>query len=174
MKDCYSSDQKKLQDFITDKQLVVFYDETNDSEARFVSSILIAVITPGSIVYQPLLAELFFETEPLNFSKVAQLVMKLLNNYNIPFENIIGYCSDNASYMLCPFNRILTNLLPKCWHLTCICHLLNLIIREFLSQFQLIKIWSDDFSIYLRKFGARKFRFQKFLADAGFSQKLQP
>ena len=102
LEDCYLSDRQKLIDEISGKKVIIFYDETSDSEGRFVSSILIATLPLAGTSIKPLLAEMLFDTTPLNYGKVARYVVKFLNDFKIAFEDVVGYATDNASYMICP------------------------------------------------------------------------
>ena len=174
LEDCYLSDRQKLIDEISGKKVIIFYDETSDSEGRFVSSILIATLPLAGTSIKPLLAEMLFDTTPLNYGKVARYVVKFLNDFKIAFEDVVGYATDNASYMIASFTNSLQTLLPNCTHLTCISHTLNLVTKDFMASFVNVRSWCTEFSSYIRRSGARKYRYKKFLEDIGYSQQLPP
>ena len=54
----------------------------------------------------PILADTLFESVALTGGKVAKLVLK-----TVEFEQIVGFSSDNASYMTNAYSRILSSLL---------------------------------------------------------------
>jgi len=61
-----------------------------------------------------------------NASFISQFVMNTLHFYKIPYQNIILFISDNASYMKLAYSH-LSPFLPKMKHNCCLAHILNLI-----------------------------------------------
>ncbi len=67
--------------------------------------------------------------EVVNYTTISQSFINTINSYNISFDNIIFYISDNASYMKKAFTSILSPLIPQLFHNTCFAHIYNL-VRE--------------------------------------------
>ena len=153
LKDVYISSKTSLKEYFRDKRVILFYDETYDSLGRFVSCILISATPDGTPLLKPYLAETFFDREPLNHGKVAQHVMATLANFSIPFSNVVGYCTDNAAYMIKSYNDALKALLPNCQHLTCISHILNLVSKCFIAEFKTTVEWSMKINSFFAKSG---------------------
>ena len=174
LKDCYTADKKRLKEKLFEKQIILFFDETYDSKGRFVSCVLAAIVPPIGLSLQPLLLETFFEREPLDHAKVGQQIISTLSLYKVTYENVVGYGTDNASYMLASYVNPLSTLLPNCIHLTCVSHILNIVVKDFMSQFSLAVSWSTKFASYFSKSGARKYRFENFLKAVGLPVKLAP
>ena len=62
----------------------------------------------------------------VNNTTISQLVISTLAFYDILFNNIILFITDNASYMLAAF-RVLSSLIPQLKHNTCFAHIFNLV-----------------------------------------------
>ena len=67
---------------------------------------------------------LFKET---NHATVAQSILKSVGNFNIKYEDIYTFASDNVAYMKKCFSEILKPLFKNCRHVTCVAHILALI-----------------------------------------------
>ena len=61
-----------------------------------------------------------------NASSISQFVMDTLHFYKIPYQNIILFISDNASYMKLAYSH-LSSFLLKMKHNCCLVHIFNLI-----------------------------------------------
>ena len=73
----------------------------------------------------------------MNHKNVAQAILKCLNHFNVEYENVLAYGSDNVSYMKKSFEAILSNMLPNARHITCDAHIIALagdFFREFLTS----------------------------------------
>jgi hypothetical protein len=80
--------------------------------------------------------------QQVNFTTISQLVVSTISFYNIPFNNIILYISDNASYMKKSFSDILSPLIPQMYHNTCFVHIYNLVGNTWLEfdNFKIVDI----------------------------------
>ena len=174
LEDCYSAEKQRLKTYLEKKKVALFYDETFDSRGRFVSCILVAVMPPDQLSINPILAETLDEYKPLTAEKVAEHITDFLNDYKISKQNVVGYATDNAKYMLSSYTFCLKALLPKSPHLTCISHILNLVVKDYLGEFSTSVSWCTKFSGYFSKSGGRKYRYQQFLTDIGAPIKLAP
>ena len=67
---------------------------------------------------------LFKET---NHATVALSILKSVGNFNIKYEDIYTFASDNVAYMKKCFSEILKPLFKNCRHVTCVAHILALI-----------------------------------------------
>ena len=129
LNDIVNTDRSKLKKKLADKQLQLFVDETFDKEGRYVCSFLIAMVPPSEIRHKILLVSTAFLNEPLDLSKVANLILNLCSDYSIDFNTILGISTDNAAYRKASWNHCLETVFKNGFRLTCIAHILNLILR---------------------------------------------
>lgn len=61
---------------------------------------------------KPFLADTVF-LEEANHATVSQSIVKCLSKYNIGFDFVYGYGSDNVKYMVKSFNTALKNIMPN-------------------------------------------------------------
>ena len=112
------------------KAVYVLLDETTDACGRCVLGILLQPVGEP-----PLAADIVF-LERVNFNTVSQAVISCLNSYNINFDDVWAFVTDSASYMKKAFNTILHGLFPNSRHITCLAHLLNLVLEVFPDTFE--------------------------------------
>ena len=62
----------------------------------------------------------------VNNTTISQLVISTMSFYNISFNNVILFITDNASYILTAF-KVLSFLISQLKHNTCFAHILNLV-----------------------------------------------
>ena len=103
--DIFTVEKDRLKNFVKNSALQIFIDETLDKEGRYVCSIFFAVNPALCLRQIPILATTNFEPESLNHSKVAQQILSTCNDFDIKFENICAYTTDNASYMRSAWNN---------------------------------------------------------------------
>ena len=72
-------------------------------------------------------------------ASISQFVMNTLHFYKIPYQNIIFFITDNASYMKLAYSH-LTSFLPNMKQNCCLAHILNLIRETWIDfkQFELV------------------------------------
>ena len=58
---------------------------------------------------------------------MAQSILKCVSDYQIKYEDILAFVSDNVSYMRKCYVDILKPLFKNCRHVTCIAHILALV-----------------------------------------------
>ena len=112
---------------------MVFHDETTDSAARNACVIAISVVPPAGTDIQPHLAETIFEKEHLDQSLVVEHILECLADYSIRLRDV---GTDNVGYMLASDKKSLKRGLRNCVHLSCICHITNLVIKDFTKKFE--------------------------------------
>ncbi|RXN06484.1 CGG triplet repeat-binding 1 [Labeo rohita] len=83
----------------------------------------------------PVAADLIF-LDRVNFSTVSQAVISCLNTNNINFNDVWAFVTDSASYMKKAYNTILHGLFPNASHVTCLAHLLQLVLEVFPDKFE--------------------------------------
>ena len=174
LKECYIVDREKLKADLSSEKVMLFFDETFDSQARYVSCALIAALPPKSQDLQPILADVFIEEEPLDGGKVSRQILKTLNSYSINFEDVAAYGTDNASYMLSSNKNSLQQILPNCIHTPCIAHIMNLVVKDFMKSFNEVTTWAVKIPGYFSRSGPRKTRFLNFLKNTGYPVKGAP
>ena len=115
----YEIEFQKLKRSIVNKSICLTIDETTDRCGRHAVNILF------SFCNQTKLARTGFLSN-VNASSISQFVMNTLHFYQISYQNIIFFISDNAAYMKLAYSH-LSPFLPKMKYNCCLEHILNLI-----------------------------------------------
>ena len=171
-----TGDQRKLKNQLRNNQLAISFDESFDKEGRYVSCILLTVISEDFRL-EPILAATLFEQKALNAARVSQLVLKTISEYAIDFDKVLCFSSDNASYMLSTYNIVVLPMravLPNSQHLPWNSDIMNLILKTFTISFQRLYRWCHEISASFSKNGARKQRFVTFAKNIGFNSIMPP
>ncbi len=108
----------------------VIADETSDTCGRCVLAILLQPVGKP-----PVAADLIV-LDRVNFSTVSQAVISCLNSNNANFNDVWAFVTDSASYMKKAYNTILHGLFPNANHVTCLAHLLQLVLEVFPDTFE--------------------------------------
>ena len=154
---------------------LLFVDEIwTKKEIRHVSSVLFSVVPPIQARQIPFLAERIFETEALNQSRYSQIILNCCVKNKIAFENVIRFSPDNDLYTKFTWNNCLKSVFTNGVHLSCVAHIMNLVIQDFLENLNQIENWSSMFSIYLSASGARKYRSLAILKSVRVQAKMPP
>ena len=112
------------------KAIYVLLDETTDACGRCVLGILLQPVAET-----PMAADIVF-LERVNFNTVSQAVISCLNSYHVDFDDVWAFVTDSASYMKKAFKTILHGLFPNSRHITCLAHLLNLVLQVLPDTFE--------------------------------------
>jgi hypothetical protein len=136
----YNIQLEELKNNLINQKISITIDESTDICGRAVINILFSFKDKTKLV----------KTEHLiivNSNTIAQLVIKVLHFYNINFENIILFISDNASYMIKAF-KILLPLIQQMKHNCCLAHILNLVGNTWIEyeDFKLL----NEIVIYIK------------------------
>ena len=114
----YEVELQKLKNSIVDKSICLTIDETTDRCGRHAVNILFSFDNKTKLARTDFLR--------VNASTISQFVMDTIHSYNIPYQNIIIFISDNASYMKLAYSN-LSPFFTKMKHNCCLAHILNLI-----------------------------------------------
>lgn len=100
--DVYKVEKEKLKERIRGKNVALMVDELSDDEGRYVVDIMAVILdfdhlsqSGGSVAY---LLDTQFLSETNN-KTVSQAVVPTVNEFNIDFDNLRVFNSDNVSYM---------------------------------------------------------------------------
>ncbi|PKY32682.1 hypothetical protein RhiirB3_451048 [Rhizophagus irregularis] len=115
----YKVELQKLKNDIVDKIICLTIDETTDHCGRHAVNLLFSFNNQTKLARTEFLSN-------VNASSISQFVMNTIHFYNISYQNIIFFISDNASYMKLAFSH-LSPFLPNLKHNCCLAHILNLI-----------------------------------------------
>ena len=174
LSDVYLVERDRLKEVLRDKPVAIIFDEMSDSEGRYVFNVLIAPLeldSSGRILAY--LGDTLF-LEKTNHSTVARAVIKVVQDYDIDFDDVICFDTDAASYMKLAFNSILKALFPNSVHVTCLGHLNALIGESFTHPFKEVNEFQRKWSAVFYRAGARKFRYLKYLKENGVKQAMAP
>jgi len=134
-------------------------DETTDSCGRSVLNILFSYHRKTKLVSTVFL-------ERVNHTTISQSFVNTINSYNIPFDNLIFYISDNAAYMKKAYTDILSPLIPNLLHNTCLAHSYNLVGETWVEyeNFKLLDLVVKNIKASFVYSTARKRRWREHLA----------
>ena len=68
-------------------------------------------------------------------SSVSHVVVRTVNEFNIDFDNLHIFNSDNVSYLKKAFNNTLSNIFPLAVFIRCNSHIVNLVASDFKKSF---------------------------------------
>uniref|UniRef100_H3AX10 DUF659 domain-containing protein n=1 Tax=Latimeria chalumnae TaxID=7897 RepID=H3AX10_LATCH len=108
--------------------LSVVTDESTDAQDQYVLHVLFVLQGLNGETDSELKAVLADTVylQAVNYNTVAQAVVKCLNTFEVDFDDVSAFISDNASYMSKAYNQVLQGLLPNSVHLTCNAHIVAL------------------------------------------------
>ncbi|PKC09395.1 hypothetical protein RhiirA5_398747 [Rhizophagus irregularis] len=153
----YEIEFQKLKTVIVNKSICLTIDETTDRCGRHAVNILF------SFDNQTKLARTNFIPN-VNASMISQFVIDTIHLYNIPYQNVIFFISDNASYMKLAYSH-LSPFLPKMKHNCCLAHILNLIGETWIDfqKFELVDRLVSNFKAIFVYNSQRKIRWKEHL-----------
>lgn len=168
----YENYANEIKQELSGKKVAILCDESTDCYQRYFLQILCKDLN-SFLRREPVLLDTVY-LEETNFKTVSQAVVKTLNKYEIQFENVYSYVTDNASYMYKSYNSVLVNLLPNSRHSTCVAHIIALVAdtwRIFLKKLdKLVGLIKFIFC----KSPARRIRYKVFLQDMFAEKPLLP
>jgi hypothetical protein len=117
----YELELDKLHEELVDQQICITVDESTDACDRAAVNILFSFKNITKLVATKHLKK-------VDSTTISQFIMSTIQLYNIFYENIRFYISDNTAYMLKSF-QILKLFFTKIYHNTCLAHIYNLVSR---------------------------------------------
>lgn len=142
---------------VINKTICITVDETTDRCSRHAVNILFSFDNQTKLARTEFLSN-------VNASSISQFIMDTLHFYQIPYQNILFFISDNASYMKLAYSH-LSPFLPKMKHNCCLAHILNLIGETWVNfqKFELVdKLVTNFKSIFVYN-SQRKIRWKEHL-----------
>ena len=166
--DVYEVEKAELKKMVKGKNVALIVDELSD-EGRYVLDIMAVLLdfdelSPcgNSVAY--LLDSHFLSAT--NNKTVSQAVVRTVHDYDIDFNNVRVFNSDNVGYMKKAFNDTLSCLFPLCVHITCHSHIVNLVASDFKKGFKEVNEFIKCFRNLFFVPSGRKSRFLNFLRNA--------
>jgi hypothetical protein len=138
----YEEERTKLKEIFKDQPVGVMFDEMSDDEGRYVLNILIApVVLDANGKVKSYLGDTVF-LEKTKHSTVSQAVVQSIQSYEIGFENVVVFdtdnATDNAAYVKKAFETVLSGPFPNSVHCTCLANIINLVGESFRKPFDLL------------------------------------
>ena len=115
----FSKQQEQVVMKLAGRKVAIIADETTDVTGRYVINIL---LQPLDSLDADNCKALLVNTEFLpavNNVTIAQLIICMLTNVNIDFNNVLAVISDDAAYKKKCFTNGLRGVLPNAVHVTC-------------------------------------------------------
>ena len=167
--DVYQVEKDKLKKKIEDKNVALIVDELSDDEGRYVLDVMVVILDFDELSSSGNTVAYLLDTHFLsvtNNKTVSQAVVKTVHDYNIDFNNVRVFNSDNVGYMKKAFNDTLSCLFPLCVHITCNSHVVNLVASDFKKGFKEVNEFVKCFRNLFFIPSGRKSRFLTFLRNA--------
>ncbi|XP_036978819.1 uncharacterized protein LOC119033181 [Acanthopagrus latus] len=145
---------------IRGKKYSVVVDETTDARDCSVLNIVIGVEN------QYFLVDLVF-MDRCNYSTVSQAILASLHSNSLDLNDAWAVVTDNAAYCLKAYREVLKGVMPNSVHVTCLCHIINLVGEtwqhyKYFSDATSLVTWM--ISVFFKK-PARKRRWVAFLIN---------
>ena len=102
--------------------------------------------------------------ENVNATTVSQAIIKTLNKFNVNFNKVSAFVTDNASYMTKTM-RNLQGILPHCVHLSCNAHILSLVGETWRQRFKKVDRLVAGFKAIFVHCSSRKQRYREYIAE---------
>lgn len=137
--DVYQVEREVMKEKVKGKKVALIVDELSDDEGRYVLDVMAVFLdfdelSPSGKTVAYLLDTRFLTAT--NNRTVAEAVVKTVNEYNIDYDDVLVFNSDNVAYMKKAFNETLSCLFSSCVHITCNSHIINLVASDFKSGFK--------------------------------------
>lgn len=176
--DVYEAEKADLKKLVKDKNVALIVDELSDDEGRYVLDVMAVILDfdelspEGNCVTY--LLDTHFLTETNN-KTVSQAIVRTVNEYDIDFDNVRVFNSDNVGYMKKAFSETLSCLFPLSVHITCNSHIVNLVASDFKKYFPELNEFVKCFRNLFFVPSGRKSRFLNFLRrQTGENAKMPP
>jgi hypothetical protein len=155
-------EDSRIREWLSNKRLSIMIDETTDYCGQAIFNIFF--ISGGQINLA--------KTEYLNIVNnisIAQLVIKTLQYYNVSYNNLVFFISDNAGYTLQAF-QVLSSLIPRLKNNHCLAHILNLVGESWIyyKNFKFLTNIVSNIEISFIQCPARKRRWCDLLNSLNF------
>ncbi|GBB87825.1 hypothetical protein RclHR1_14310002 [Rhizophagus clarus] len=152
---------QKLKNDVINKIICLTIDETTDRCGWYAVNILFSFDNKTKLAKTEFLSN-------VNASSISQFVMNTIHFYNISYENIIFFISDNASYMKLAYSN-LSPFLPNLKHNCCLAHILNLIGEAWVNfqKFELVDKLIMNFKSIFTYNSQKKIRWKEHLLQNG-------
>ena len=118
----YEKEKAQIKASFEGVDVAVLADESTDVENRNVLNVLLKALIPDS---KAILISVDF-LEKVNASEVAQTIQRSLVDYNVEYQQVRVFVSDNAAYMKVTF-KVMKGFYVNMIHVTCWCHILSLV-----------------------------------------------
>lgn len=164
--DVYVVEKEELKQKFNGKKVAILTDELSDDEGRYVMDVLAVILDFDELSPHGNTCAYLLDTHFLtstNNVTVSQTVLKVVNEYDISFDNVLIFNSDNVAYMKKAFSSTLSVIFPNCVHITCHSHIVNLVVSDFKKNFSEITEFVKCFRNLFYIPSGRKSRFLNFL-----------
>lgn len=162
----FDLNQEQLRNRVgTATSVTVVTDEASDSQDRFVLHVIfvLSVVSPDQEKMEALTADIIY-LDKVNATTVSQSVIKTLTKYNVNFDIVAAFVTDNATYMTKAFEN-LKGLLPFCIHMTCNAHIMGLVGEVWRKKFPSVDRLVACFKSIFTHSASRKQRFKEVLSE---------
>tara|TARA_R110002050_G_scaffold105726_1_gene215499 strand:- start:68 stop:1123 length:1056 start_codon:yes stop_codon:yes gene_type:complete len=124
-----------ISNFLYGQPFSLLVDESSKNNRKVINSI--AVTVGGNILIE---TKVYEGDESINADSVCQYIQDLLVDCGLSPELLVGITRDNASYMTAAMDKL--RAIPFYSHVlsvSCLSHGLNLVVRDLLNPFSIIK-----------------------------------
>ena len=150
----YEVEKAELKRLVKDKNVALIVDGLSNDEGRYVLDTMAVILDfdelspKGNSIAYLLDTHLLSET---NNKTMSQGIVRSANEYDIDYDNVRVFNSDNVAYIKKAFNDTLSCLFPLSVHITCNSHIVSLMATDFKKAFmelnELLKCFRNLFFI---------------------------
>lgn len=133
---CGEDSKKEIKEMLRDKSIAVIVDETSDKLGRCVFAVLFKTLLPSN-EQNIILASCNF-LNSANATTCCQTIVDTLKYYDILYNNIVGFVSDSAPYMISCFNSLKVLIGNKILHFKCWAHKISLVGNVYMKELKIL------------------------------------
>jgi hypothetical protein len=164
----YDQEVEKLNISLKNEKICVIVDETTDACGRAAVNVLFTFKDQTKLV----------ATEHVivaNNTTISQIILSTLQKYQVSFNNVLFFITDNAAYMVKTF-RNLSPIMPQMKHNTCLAHIMNLVGECWVdySFFRLLDNITSNIKSSFVHSSARKRRWISYLSTNAINNPTLP
>ena len=168
--------RQELQEIMDESDgVVITVDESSDNVTE--RSVVNLVLTPINVAkaeqdITSYIADQIYVDE-LDHKVVAREVIKIIDAFNIPHENVIAYVCDNVAYMSKAFT-LFSAFYENCVLITCTGHLFHLLFQRLSVFGSEVHNFMSKWQAYFKNSVRRKKRFGTFIESKGLPKRKCP
>uniref|UniRef100_H2ZYA5 HAT C-terminal dimerisation domain-containing protein n=1 Tax=Latimeria chalumnae TaxID=7897 RepID=H2ZYA5_LATCH len=161
----YKMHETQLHELFQGASSILLADESTDSEDRYILDILFIPAFEDKKISS--LIDVVFLKE-VNSVKVSQAVVQTVSKYNVDFDQVSAFLTDNAMYMTKAWTQSLNGLFANAVHITCNAHIISLACKLWHKKLQDVNRFVTAWKHIFQHAPARKTWYKEYLKAINF------